>query len=276
MAHGQFAIIPARAIDDVRFDQNPKYLQALLILGTYADRDGWCFPSLSEVGKRMKMGRSTVSRLFHDLERWGYLLIVSKMKSDGSREVNRYRILHDKELPEKYDRGVPQTSVDAEQGVPQTSVVVEQGVQSTSVKTGNNVPMNAPIKLSDYSSERKETELSTFDEKIDELDKDVRRSKPKVFPPTTPLAKYLAETAKFGTWKWDGFQSAGERDGWGVMEMTYKQEDIKSAIDWAVSMRFGKKQICARIFAALKNNKQEKPKKEIGKAVVRKDGSLYV
>ncbi len=118
-AHGQFAITPARALDDTRFDGRENHLRALMVLGTYADRDGWCYPKLRTVADRLSIAKSTMSMVMSDLSKWGYLLIVHQVNDEtGAQMQNKYRILFDGELPAEFDKSlqtpVQQSSVNAE------------------------------------------------------------------------------------------------------------------------------------------------------------------
>lgn len=138
--HGQFAIIPARALDDTRFDKNERYLRALLILGTYADRDGWCYPGLKLISERLGVTRPTASKTMQDLADWGYLMIVHRPGKDGEgNQSNMYRIIHDAELPVKFARENekhPVKSASAEEIHP---------VKNPLVEISNNVPLNVPF-----------------------------------------------------------------------------------------------------------------------------------
>lgn len=148
--HGQFSIIPARALDDIRFDSKDRHLRIYLVLGTYANRDGWCFPSLGTISKRVGVSPATVSTTMKDLEEWGYILVVRSIHKEGeSNQSNRYRIIYDAELPKQFDRVVPDgaiksTSVEIEKAIKQTSVPSEKAIKSTSVEIDTNVPIERP------------------------------------------------------------------------------------------------------------------------------------
>ncbi len=137
--HGQFAITPARSLDDTRFDDKDKHLRSLQVLGTYADKNGWCYPSLATVGDRLLISRSAVSAIFHDLANWGYILIIPTKTDDGGYTSNRYRILFDTELPIQFDRTNP------EHPVQKTRTARKHPVQTPSVEIVPNAPSNAPI-----------------------------------------------------------------------------------------------------------------------------------
>lgn len=104
--------------------------------------------------------------------------------------------------------------------------------------------------------------------KIANLPASIRNSiehpaQPKVLPPTTPMARYLAAQATYGNRSWNGFASAGERDDWLKMEQEFDQADIRGAIDWACGQkRFGKAKLVHNIITAVNNRKESTPKKK--------------
>lgn len=101
MSQGRFAIIPARALDDAEL--GAAALKVLLVLGTHADREGWCFPSQDTVADRLGVSRQAVGKQIAALARLGYLEIHKTLRPDGRQGVNRYRVLYDPELPAERD-----------------------------------------------------------------------------------------------------------------------------------------------------------------------------
>jgi DNA-binding transcriptional ArsR family regulator len=93
---GRFAIIPARAVEDRRL--GPAAFRVLCCLGTYGDRDGWCWPSSSTMAERLGIRRQAVSRQFKALARLGYIEVQRQKRKDGGDTSNRYRILFDRAL----------------------------------------------------------------------------------------------------------------------------------------------------------------------------------
>lgn len=148
--HGQFAIIPARALDDVRFEGKPRHMYALLTLGTYADRDGWCWPSLKTIAERLGVTAPTVSNTMGDLAEWGYLLIVRTIGRPGEpNETNRYRIIHDADLPTEYDRTKKKTPIKSRAGESDTLLnptrenLIPYKIPPSEIL--QNVPLNVPV-----------------------------------------------------------------------------------------------------------------------------------
>jgi len=88
---GRFAITPARAVEDQRLS-HPAY-RVLACLGTYADKDGWCFPKASTIGERIGMARSTVAGHITDLVRLGYVELHRQKRQDGSTAPSKYRLI---------------------------------------------------------------------------------------------------------------------------------------------------------------------------------------
>ena len=146
--HGQFAIIPARTLDDIRFDDNPRHLYALLILGTYADRDGWCYPGLKTIAERLCVSTATVSNTMKELSEWGYLHIVRSLGKKGEANTsNRYRVLHDSDLPIQFDR------TEIEHPIKFARAKSKDHHKSASMETYTNAPSNAPIECGDSKTE---------------------------------------------------------------------------------------------------------------------------
>ena len=68
---GRFSIIPARAIDDPRLGKAA--LLVLCTLGTYSDRDGWSWPSISTMASRLRVTRRHISNGLRQLGQLGYI-----------------------------------------------------------------------------------------------------------------------------------------------------------------------------------------------------------
>jgi DNA-binding transcriptional ArsR family regulator len=93
---GRFAVVPARAVEDRRL--SPAALRVLCTLGTYGDRDGFCWPAMGTVAKRIGVTRQAVSQQITVLEELGYLEIRPQKRTDGGNTVHRYRLLFDRAL----------------------------------------------------------------------------------------------------------------------------------------------------------------------------------
>src|SRR4051794_112350 len=88
---GRFAITPARAVEDRRLGDAAYRL--LACLGTYADKDGWCWPSMPTLADRLGITRQAVQRSIRQLAEIGYIEVEPRRRPDGSQDRNRYRLL---------------------------------------------------------------------------------------------------------------------------------------------------------------------------------------
>ncbi len=94
---GRFSIIPARAIDDPRLGNAA--LLVLCALGTYSDRDGWSWPTVATLCNRLRLTRRPVLRHLRQLQDLDYLGIEPRFDDKGRQRSNKYRVLHDGDLP---------------------------------------------------------------------------------------------------------------------------------------------------------------------------------
>lgn len=99
---GRFAIIPARAIDDRRLGRAA--LAVLAALGTYSDRDGWCWPATSTLAQRLGTSRQAVSKQIKALVQLGYVETQRRKRPDGGDATTAYRLLFDGDMAEEYGR----------------------------------------------------------------------------------------------------------------------------------------------------------------------------
>ena len=95
-ASGRFAITPARAVEDHRLGDAA--YRVLACLGTYANKDGWCWPSMPTLADRLGITRQAVQRSIRQLVEIGYLEVESRRRPDGSQDRNRYPLLFDRAL----------------------------------------------------------------------------------------------------------------------------------------------------------------------------------
>lgn len=109
----RLSILPSRAMFDKRM--TPMSLLVLGMLCTYADREGWCFPSQSTLSKLLGISRRTVNRHVGNLTKWGYLTSEQRTRENGSLTSNLYRVMYDVEIPEEYEVQVEEQEIE-EQG----------------------------------------------------------------------------------------------------------------------------------------------------------------
>ena len=87
------SIIPARAVSDRRLSRGG--LLILAALGTYADKNGVCWPTQSEIAKQTGMTRQAVSAHLKGLETLGYLEKHRRYRADQGEISCAYRIRFD-------------------------------------------------------------------------------------------------------------------------------------------------------------------------------------
>ena len=87
------SIIPARAVSDRRLSRGG--LLILAALGTYADKNGVCWPTQSEIAEQTGMTRQAVSGYLKELETLGYLDKRRRYRADQGEISCVYRIRFD-------------------------------------------------------------------------------------------------------------------------------------------------------------------------------------
>ena len=90
---GRFSIVPALGVEDRRLSA-PAF-RVLAALGTYSDKDGWCWPSLTTLATQLGTRRQVVHRHVRELAKLGYLESKRTTRRDGGNATNRYRLLFD-------------------------------------------------------------------------------------------------------------------------------------------------------------------------------------
>jgi hypothetical protein len=122
---GTLSILQAAAIDDVRMGASA--LRMLVALGTYADREGWCWPKQRQLSERLGVSQQAVSKALRDLAGHGYIEVQDQFDgATGARLSSRYRLVMDFVLPLEFRR-TPQPDVVGSQlqiVAPTTSEVV--------------------------------------------------------------------------------------------------------------------------------------------------------
>jgi biotin operon repressor len=93
---GRFAITSARAVEDHRLGDAACRL--LACLGTYSDRDGWCWPSTTTLAARLGVTRQAVQQRIQQLRQCGYIEVQQQHRADGGFHCNKYRLLFDRAL----------------------------------------------------------------------------------------------------------------------------------------------------------------------------------
>jgi hypothetical protein len=94
MSNARFSILQARAISDIRISD--AQFRTLAALGMYADKNGWCFPSLKTLGIDLNKSPQAVGRDTIALRKLGYLQVKNRYDTKTkARHSNLYRLLFD-------------------------------------------------------------------------------------------------------------------------------------------------------------------------------------
>ncbi len=93
---GRFSIVPARAVEDRRL--GPAAFRALAALGTYSDRDGWCWPRMTTLAKMLGYTRQAAQQHIQELTKLGYIEVQRQRRPDKGYAANRFRLLFDRAL----------------------------------------------------------------------------------------------------------------------------------------------------------------------------------
>lgn len=93
---GRFCIITTQAIEDRRLP--PAALRVLLCLSSYSDKDGWCWPGMGTMAKRLGIRRQAVQQQIQPLIDLGYIEAKRRTRDNGSDTSNVYRLLFDRGL----------------------------------------------------------------------------------------------------------------------------------------------------------------------------------
>ncbi len=103
---GRYSILPSCALDDNRLED--RSIVVLALLGSYADADGWCWPSYATMSNRLGWSKRTIIRQIALLVRCGYLEVMSRNRPNKSDMSNKYRMCYPN-LDARFNRtyGIP-------------------------------------------------------------------------------------------------------------------------------------------------------------------------
>ncbi len=93
---GRFSIVPALGVEDRRLSA-PAF-RGLAALGTYSDKDGWCWPSMSTLARMLNCTRQAVQQHIRQLAKLGYIEVQPQLRENRGNTANRYRLLFDRAL----------------------------------------------------------------------------------------------------------------------------------------------------------------------------------
>jgi len=149
---GGLSIIPACAFDDAKLSLSA--LRMLGLLGTYSNRDRYCWPLQENLAKRLQVSRQAVTKAIAELKALGYLTIDYFPTPGVLGKRARYRLVMDILLPADRRRQVDEAPDGDDPGVdvlgnsPVASDVnvlsnppVAQGVSNSPVAQQSNSPV---------------------------------------------------------------------------------------------------------------------------------------
>jgi hypothetical protein len=90
MSGGKFSRLPAAAVFDPNIKAGP--LRVLAALGTYADPQGNCHPSIVTLARRLNITRRMVQLHLRTLEEAGYLVTATRARVIAGKGINSYQI----------------------------------------------------------------------------------------------------------------------------------------------------------------------------------------
>ncbi len=163
----------------------------------------------------------------------------------------------------KMNNALSQDEMTIPQSSSQSSEISDSKIESLSpysIKESYNVLKEAVSSVNLSHSTGRGTYSGDFGYDYDGPD-DAWHKQPIKYPPTTPMAIYLAEQP-IGKWKnhWAGFKSAKERNAWQALEEEYAKPTIQKKIDYFVSQKVPPKKIVHAVITALRDNvKPDKP-----------------
>lgn len=159
---GRFSVIPARAVDDKKLGKAA--LLVLVALGTYSDRDGWCWPSQTTIANRLGVSRPAVANQIKKLKQLGYIQIEPRFDSDGRQVSSKYRVLYDGEANNN-EGGV--IKLGDTPVMPEVTPPVTPEVTGGVIKLGDtNDPINDPINDPLGASSKPPFDVAAYKERI--------------------------------------------------------------------------------------------------------------
>lgn len=93
MSNARFTIYSARAVFDKRLTATEKLV--LSALGTYADKEGWCYPSQNALATGLEVTRQTISGAIKHLVELGYVQTTVRTSSGRGKVGYNYRVVLD-------------------------------------------------------------------------------------------------------------------------------------------------------------------------------------
>lgn len=107
---GRFTIFQSCALRDVRLGN--VHIMALAMLGQYTNRDGICWAKQDTMARQRGISQQAMSKALRLLVQCGYLKLVTFKDAASGATRNRYKILMDYELPERFDRSLDDEDIE--------------------------------------------------------------------------------------------------------------------------------------------------------------------
>jgi len=138
MGNQRFSITPSKAAADP--DLPDTVFRTLAILGTYGDKNGWCWPSLATIAEQRNMTPQAISKHIKVLEERGYLNVHRRQDKKKGNISNKYQIRHDYPLSTSDDDRVSTSEVDvtSQENVPTKNHTLSADAEPPKIKITND------------------------------------------------------------------------------------------------------------------------------------------
>ena len=93
MTTQRFSIVPAHAVSDPNLTDSE--YRTLSAVATYADKNGWCWPSQSKLAEIRGVSRKTINQHVKRLNSLGYLNVIARAREDGGQTSNMMQVKMD-------------------------------------------------------------------------------------------------------------------------------------------------------------------------------------
>lgn len=142
--HGRLTIFQAAAVDDSRLGNAA--FRVLAALGTYSDKDGWCYPTQATLASRLSITRQAVNKSLQQLSDLGYITIKPQFNQDGGKRANLYRLNLDRPAETMQPDVAPmQPEVDTHATPEVASHATYHVASHATSEVAYNVPLERPI-----------------------------------------------------------------------------------------------------------------------------------
>jgi len=137
----RFAIIPTMALSDDRL--SPRDITVLCVFGTYADKSGRCYPSLSNIAAQLGVSRQAIQKSLRTLCACGYVSKSARKTKTGGQTSNFYHIKMDYVPPSEHTRSTLQPEVAPPQ--PQVAPPATSEVAPPATSEVAPITLNDPV-----------------------------------------------------------------------------------------------------------------------------------